>query len=108
MNALLQREGFFLGYLLNTKNKKQRGVLLRTIDKRQLQALIELIYNALNGFEITNQTHTLKRYKEALRKLVSKKLSKKERVKLLLRYFAAILILLNNVKSKISVQWQKN
>ena len=108
MNALLRKEGFFLGFLLHTKNKKQKTTLLRTIDKRQLHALIELIYNVLHGYEFpTAKVQALQRYRNVLRKLVSKALTKKQRVELLIKHFKAIETLLGNVKRNISVQWQQ-
>ena len=108
MNRLLQKEGYFLAFILNARNKKQRKRLLEAITKQQLRALVETIYNVLHGFAAPECTRSLNKHKKVLRTLLGKTLSRKERVRLLIKYFPAILKLLVNIKRGILVQWRGN
>jgi hypothetical protein len=49
MSNLIKNQGLFLRLLLETKSKIQRKALLDTIDKQQLQALVEIAHNLLQG-----------------------------------------------------------
>ena len=108
MNRLIQKEGYFLCFILNARNKKQIKCLLETITKQQLRALVEIIYNVLHGYDAPEYTRNLNKHKIVLRTLISKTLSRKERIRLMIKHFATISKLLVNIKQHIFVQWRKN
>ena len=104
MSDKITKEAFFLKFLLNT-NEKQQQVLIKTITKRQISVVIEIMYNVLYGnLNISSDDiNKLKRYKTVIRKLVSKGLSLTKRKDLLLSYYKQILILIKPYE-----KWLKN
>lgn len=109
MEGIVRREGLFIGLLLTT-NKKQRDCLLQSITVRQLRTLVEIIYNALHGYLTLpeKELEYLQKYKTYFRLIVTKRISRRERVNLLIRHFNKISRLLREIKGGISVQWRKN
>ena len=95
MSEKLKEEAVFFNFLLTT-NEKQQQLLLKTITKTQMSALIEIIYNALHGNLIISESDIkrVKRYKNDIRRLVAKGLSFKRRKELLIKYFKQVLILI--------------
>ena len=48
MNKLIKQEKYFLCLLLNT-TIKQKKVLLQSIEKSQLRAIVQIVYNVMLG-----------------------------------------------------------
>lgn len=91
MSALLKKEKTFLRLLLHVDIKQQKA-LLNTIQSSQLQAIVQIVYNVLMGMRdlTTKDKNRMKRYKNIIRRFVSKALSFKERKRLLYKYFKHI------------------
>ncbi len=110
MNAIVKREGFFLGFLLSAK-KKQRKCILKVITTQQLKVLVEIIYNVLHGFETVideKELQRLKTHKRVLRQIVAKRLSRAERIKLLSKHITIVIRLLHEIKRRITIQWRES
>ena len=103
------KEAHFIGLLLNT-DKRQRRVLLQSISKQQLRAVIEIIYNVLQGYgNITEKDKKyLEKYRSVIRRLVDKRISSLSRKKLLIKYFFIVHRLLQVIQKHIAIQWQEN
>lgn len=109
MRQSILKEAHFIGLLLNT-DRRQKRVLLQTISKQQLRALIEIIYNVLQGYgNITEKDKSyLEKYRSIIRLLVDKNISSLRRKKLLIKYFFIVHRLLKVIQKHIVIQWQEN
>jgi hypothetical protein len=102
MNPLIRKEKDFLLLLLHTSDK-QKKVLIQNIEKLQLSAIVQIVYNILIGVRPLTEKdkkHVIKR-KLIIRQFVSKGLSLKKRKELLLKYFKYILPFIAAVKSEL-------
>ena len=102
MSALVKREGDFIRLLLKATHK-QKQILLKSIHKLQLNAIVQIVYNVLIGNRNLpdKDKRDLSRHKAAIRRFVSKGLSQKERKRLLFKHFKSILKILNVMKSEL-------
>ena len=102
MNSLLQSEKDFLLLLLSASHK-QRKALLETIEKSQLSAIVQIVYNVLQGYRPLsgNDIKLLSRRKDVIREFVRKGLSLKKRKELLIKYSKYILTFINSIKSEL-------
>lgn len=102
MNSLKESQGDFLRLLLNT-NPRQKRALLKTLQKSQLNAIVQIVYNVLMGNRILpdKDKKDLFKHKTVIRRLVSKGVSQKERKRLLLKYLAHVLKILNVVRPEL-------
>ena len=102
MNDLKRQEGDFLRLLLSS-SVKQRQAMIKTIEKSQLRAIVEIVYNVLMGNrELSHADKTsLKKHKTIIRRFVSQSLSNKERKRLLFKYLSFFMILLNVVREEL-------
>lgn len=68
--------------LLRICGKKQRKALLKSIEKKQLQALSEIVHNVIRGTIVltTSEKKVLKRYRKSLNKLGRKRATRRERL----------------------------
>jgi hypothetical protein len=99
MSGLVKRQSFYFHLLKDTKSKIQRKVLLDSITKEQLQALIEITHNLLQGVIPMTSSHKkkLSPHRKFLRMLGDPKGSlQNKRVKLCHRS-SVIVLLLNAV-----------
>ena len=84
----IRRQAPFLRSLVRETESKERQSLLRAANKDQINAVSELVLNALTNREFPHRPHTLARlrpHKRVLRELKRKKNSVKKRRNLLLR-----------------------
>lgn len=104
MSNKLSQEKHFLKFLLNT-NEKQQKLLIKHITKSQMDAIVEIVFNALNGNLplSTDNKKKLKRYRHVIRQLVSKGLSRSRRKKILIKYIKQSILLLKPCET-----WLKN
>ena len=74
--------------LLVHSTDEQRAALLKTLTSLQLRAVLEAIYNVLRGTcPIKDKDKKkLERYKNVIRRLVSKELSRQQQQRLLSKY----------------------
>lgn len=102
MSQLIKKEKDFLRLLLNT-SIKQKKVLLRAIDKSQLNAIVQIVYNLMLGYHplADKDKKQLAKHKTVIRQFISKSISLKKRKELLLKYFKYILPFINTIKSKL-------
>ena len=87
MNKLKRQEGDFLHLLLSTLTK-QRQAMLKTVEKMQLRAIVQIVYNVLMGNRELNQSDktSLIKHKMVICCYVNQSLSDKERKRLLVKY----------------------
>lgn len=102
MNKLVRQERDVLNLLLNTSNK-QKKVLLQTIEKQQLNAIVQIVYNILQGYRPLpdKDKRLLAKRKDVIRQFVSKGVSLKKRKDLLLKYFMYILPFISLIKGEL-------
>ena len=103
MNDLKRKEGDFLRLFLST-SENQRRAFIKTIQKTQLSAIVQIVYNVLMGTrELSEGDKTsLRKHKTIIRRFVSQKLSIKERKKLLLKYSSRFIKILNVVRKELN------
>lgn len=104
MNYLKKKDGDFLRLLLSTSMRQKRA-LLKTMQKSQLNAIVQIVYNVLMGNRDLPETDKkdLLKYKKVIRRLVSKSISSKERKRLLLKYLVHVLKFLGVVKKELLI-----
>ena len=102
MNQLIRSEKDFLLLFLSTSHK-QRNALLEAIEKPQLSAIVQIVYNVLQGYRPlpSNDIKLLSRRKDIIRLFVSKGVSLKKRKELLIKYSKYILPFINSIKSEL-------
>lgn len=88
MKDLKKEEGDFLRLFLST-SADQRMALIKTIQKSQLSAIVQIVYNVLVGNRSLSETdkQSLSKHKALIRRFVSKGLTFKQRKTLLQRYY---------------------
>lgn len=102
MNQFIKKEADFLLFFLHASNK-QKKVLLRTIEKAQLRAIVQIVYNVLMGNRslLTKDKKQLAKRKTIIRQFVSEGISLKRRKELLLKHFKYILPFIDVIKSEL-------
>lgn len=102
MSQLIKREKDFLLLLLSTSHK-QRKALLGSIEKSQLSAIIQIVYNILHGFRALSDKDKklLSRRKVVIREFVSKGVSINRRKRLLIKFIKYILPFVSLIKSEL-------
>lgn len=102
MNPHIKKERDFLRLLLNTSNK-QKKMLLQSIEKSQLNAIVQIVYNVLQGYRPLpkKDKKELAKRKGVIRQFVSKGVSLKRRKKLLLHNFKYILPLIRVIDKEL-------
>ena len=108
-SAAVAKGLYFIGFFLNT-NQKQRKALLQIITKSQLQALIEIVYNVVHGFgRISEQDKKyLRKFQVLIRRIIIKRLSKRQRIDLLSKHLNLIYKLIGVIRKHVSIQWQES
>lgn len=106
MRHKILKEAYFIGLLFRA-DKRQRRVLLQTISKSQLDALVEIVYNILQGYGSLSEKDIkhLQRYQSLIRKFVHRRMSYTRRKQLLLKYQNIFYQLIKVVKEFLVVQW---
>lgn len=100
----LQRYKYFLLFLLDKRNNiPQKESVLKYIDNSQLNFLIEIVYNILQGNVSIPPTEykTVKRYRNLLRKLVENDKTVGYKKKLLIRNRKRIIQILDIVQKSL-------
>ena len=108
MRQKILNEAYFVGLL--RAEKRQRRVLLKTITDKQMKALIEIVYNILQGYgSLTDKDKMyLKKYQSVIRRFTDKRVSSKQRKRLLEKYVHIFARLLKAIQKNITVQWREN
>jgi ribosomal protein S20 len=106
MSDLVKREKHFLKLFLSTSNA-QRRALINSITSSQLKAVVQIVYNALQGNLTVNDRviRALKESRLVIRRFVSKDLTHQQRKRLLSKYTKQFLLLLKPV---VNEAWLKN
>lgn len=102
MNPLIKKEKDFLRLLVTTTDK-QKKVLLQTIEKSQLRAIVQIVYNLMIGYRTLPEKDKkrLAKRKNVIRQFVSQGISLKTRKALLLKYHKYILPFINAIKGQL-------
>ena len=78
--------------------------MLKTVEKTQLRAIVQIVNNVLMGNRELNQsdkTSLIKHHKTVIRRFVSQSLSDKERKRLLVTYSSHFIKILNVVRKEL-------
>lgn len=102
MNQSIKKEVDFLSLLLNTSDK-QRKALLHTIQKSQLRAIVQIVYNLLGGYHPLPEKDKkrLATRKTVIRQFVSRGISLKKRKELLFKYYKYILPFIKAIRGEL-------
>ena len=102
MNPLIKKERYFLILLVST-TVKQKKALLRAIEKSQLRAIVQIVYNLMTGYRALpeNERKRLARRKTVIRQFVSQGISLKKRKELLLKYYKYILPFISAIQGQL-------
>lgn len=108
MRQKILKEAYFVGLLLSA-DKRQRRVLLKTISKRQLAAVVEIVYNILHGYGSLSEKDKkhLRRHRSVIRNFVNQRMSSSRRKRLLQKYFFIFYGLIKVVQKHLVVQWME-
>ena len=102
MNKLIKKEKHFLRLLLST-TIKQKKALLRAIEKNQLIAIVQIVYNLIIGYRPLPEKDRkwLAKKKSIIRQFVNRETSLKKRKELLLKYYKYILAFIKVIQGEI-------
>lgn len=102
MNNLIRKEIYFLRLLLHTSNR-QKKVLLQSIEKSQLRAIVQIVYNLMQGYRSLPEKdkQQLAKRKAVIRQFVSKNISFRKRKALLFKYYKFILPFIDAIKNEL-------
>jgi hypothetical protein len=102
MNPLIKKEKDFLRLFLHTSDK-QKKVLIKNIEKSQLNAIVQIVYNVMLGIRplAEKDKNRIANRKTIIRQFVSKGISLKRRKKLLFKHFKYILPFIAAVKNEL-------
>ena len=94
----MKNKNIFIKFLLDIP-KQQLVRFLKIITKEQLQAIIEIIYNVVQGVCYISEINksVLSKHKNIIRKLVSKQTTLLQRKKLLVKIHTILPILFTSV-----------
>lgn len=94
--------------LLIKTNKSQRKAILNTITRSQLKHIVEIAYNLLKGnIPLTSrQKKNFIKHRKFFRQLANRKLSLKNKKKLLRNKFPALLLLFKTYSSVFKKKWK--
>ena len=108
MNQLIKQEKYYLCLLVSTTMKQQKA-LLQSIEKSQLRAIVQIVYNVMVGNRPLQQKDKkrLAKRKTVIRQFVSQGLSFRKRKELLLKYFKFILPFINAIQSELIKNGQR-
>ena len=99
MNGLIRKGLLSLDYY----SLQQQKALIKTITASQMYALVQIVYNVLQGNRTiySDLKKKLKRNKRSIRRFIGKGLTLRNRVKLLLKHFKSILLLVKVVEKAL-------
>ena len=102
MNKLIKQEKYFLCLLLSTTTK-QKKTLLQSIEKSQLRAIVQIVYNLMLGNRPLAEEvkKKLTKRKTVIRQFVRQGLSFSKRKELLLKYFKFILPFISAIRGEL-------
>jgi hypothetical protein len=102
MNPLIKKEKDFLRLFLHTSDK-QKKVLIKNIEKSQLNAIVQIVYNVMLGIRplAEKDKNRIANRKTIIRQFVSKGISLKRRKELLFKHFKYILPFIAAVKNEL-------
>lgn len=100
MNSLIRKEKYFMILLLSTERKQQLA-LVKSITKRQLQAIVQIVYNITHDFRKLPENDKKKlrvhRYKSVIRHFIAKRVSSKKRISLLAKHLKHFILVLKPI-----------
>lgn len=102
MNSLIKNQSDFLRLLISTSSSQQT-LLIKSIQPKQMEALVQIAYNVLIGNRTLSKQNKkqLKRHRMIIRRFVSKSLSLEKRKNILCKYFKYILKLIKPVAKEL-------
>ncbi|MES9881405.1 MAG: hypothetical protein ABW185_11045 [Sedimenticola sp.] len=102
MNALIKKEKRFILLLLQTTGK-QKKAMIKTITVSQMKAVVQIVYNVLQGYgKLTDGNKTkLRKHKIIIRRFLSKGLSNEKRQSLLLNYLHVLILPFRAVEKEL-------
>jgi hypothetical protein len=102
MSEIIQKEKDFLRLLIYA-SQNQKKTLILGIEKAQIHAIVQIVYNVLHGYRPLpdKDKMLLSRKKNVIRLFVSKGVSLKKRKELLFKYSKYILPLIYVIKSEL-------
>ena len=102
MNKVIKKESDFIRLLLNTTGRQQRA-LIKSITHEQMKAVVQIVYNVLQGNRVISSKFKTKlaKYKRFIRRFVSNELTSRRRIILFLKYYQFILPLLRAVEKEL-------
>jgi hypothetical protein len=98
MSMLIKKEKYFILLLLST-TRKQQLALVKSITDRQIQVIVQIVYNVIHGFRALPEKDKkkLQRHKSTIRMFIAKSTSTKRRKELLTKYLKYILLIIKPV-----------
>ena len=100
MSKRLSKHKSFLKLLLTT-DKSQARALMETINKEQVEVLVEIFINLLKLDVPTNTKSLLKKRKRLISKLVNKRINVSTKLSAIRRHFRQVHNTLLSVKNKL-------
>lgn len=102
MNKLIKKESNFIRLLLKTTRLQQKA-LIRTITPTQMKAVVQIVYNVLQGnrdISVKTKNRMIK-HKRFIRRFITNGLTPRKRINLFLKYLTFILLLLKTVEKEL-------
>lgn len=102
MNNLVKKQSCYIKLLLTTTNQQQKA-MIQSITPSQMKAVVQIVYNVLHGNPYISEKDKkkLKKRKLVIRRFIAKRLSFKSRIKLFLKYFSYISLLLRVIETEL-------
>lgn len=98
MSMFVKKEKYFILLLLST-TRKQQLALVKSITDRQIQVLVQIVYNVIHGIRSLpeDDKKKLQRYKTSIRHFITKSVTTKKRKELLTKYLKYFILILKPV-----------
>lgn len=95
MNQNIVKEKYFLQFLVNAE-KSQAKLILKIMNKAQMEAVLTIIYNIIHGtFKVKQEiVDGVRMYRKQIYKIVDKKIAVVKRKELMIRRFHELVTLL--------------
>ena len=102
MNALVKAEKNFLVLFLRSSNKQRKG-LIEIIEKPQVRAIIQIVYNIIQGYRPlpVEEKRKLNKKSEFIRDFIGRGLSFKKRKELLKKNYKYILPFIKAIENDL-------
>ena len=100
MRPKLLKKAYFVGLLLNA-DKKRGHALLQTISTRQIETVVEIIFNTLHGYEglPDKDKKCLQRYQAVIPSFVNRRMPNLRKKQMLQKHFNIFHLMIKVFKS---------